>query len=774
MRVPISWLRDYVSFDLPLVEVAERIAVASAEVERIVTRGVPDTGGNLGCFVVGRVVEAVKHPNADRLQLCRVDTGDAEHRQIVCGAWNFGAGATVCVAVPGAVLPGGQTLERATLRGEVSDGMILAEDELELGTDHAGIIVLDDGPEPGTPLGDVLPITDCILEVEVTGNRPDLLSIYGFAREVAALVDCELAPPPGAEPPRVGERPIAIEVDDFAGCPRYIGRLFEDVEIGPSPLWLRARLDAAGVRAISNVVDVTNYVMLTFGSPLHAFDFDRLDGGRVGVRRARSGEHLVTLDDTRRALNESDLLITDASRAVALAGIMGGLDSEVADSTRTVLLEAANFEPYGILRSSLRLGLRSEGSNRWEKGVDPYAAELAATLATELIVELTGARYVGHSDVHDRLPPRPTVTYRPSLSDCLTGLKIPQQQQRAILERLGFDVAVPADADSGWSVTTPTWRARDVTREVDIVEEVARVHGLEKIPFTLPARRQMFGQLTQEQRLRRLVEDVMVGAGFSEAYTWSLVGRDANPDALRLPTPLSAEHAMLRTTLVEGLIDAARRNLDAGNERVALFEIARVYLPTGEPLPEERWRLGAIVEGGYGRAKGAVEAVHAALKLEPAIIRAVEPFLHPGKAAQVDSGWLGELHPTLLPGVWGIFELDLATLFAGVPERTHYVDMITYPAVLQDLAFIVGEDMLAGDLLAVVREAAGDALAEARVFDVYRGDPVPEGRKSLAVHVAFRSPDRTLSDSDARVIRERIVGALADRLGAELRSSDES
>lgn len=771
MKVPISWLREYVRFDVPVADLAERLAVASAEVERIVSRGVPDTDGNLGRFVVGRVVEAGKHPNADRLQLCTVDTGEAEHRQIVCGAWNFSAGATVCVAVPGAVLPGGQTLKRTKLRGEVSDGMILAEDELELGTDHSGIIVLEEGPEPGTPLRDVLPITDEVLEVEVTGNRPDLLSMYGLAREVAALVEGELAPPPGTEPPRAGETAIEIAIDDFGGCPRYIGRLFEDVTIGPSPLWLRGRLDAAGVRAISNVVDVTNYVMLTFGSPLHAFDFDRLDGGQVGVRRARPGEELVTLDDTRRALDEHDLLITNASRAVALAGIMGGLDSEVSDSTRNVLLEAANFEPHGILRTSERLGLRSEGSNRWEKGVDPYSANLAATLATELIVQLTGARYMGHADVHQGLPPRPSTSYRPARSDALLGLPIEPGAQRSILERLGFDIDAPDDASLKWSVTTPTWRARDVTREVDLIEEVARVHGLEKIPFTLPARREMFGQLTQGQRLRRLVEDVMVGAGFSEAYTWSLVSRDVSPEALRLPTPLSAEHALLRTNLVEGLVDAAGRNLDAGNEGIALFEVARVYAPTGDQLPDERWRLGGIVEGGYEQAKGAVEAVHSAVKVEPTFTRTSEPFLHPGKAAKVAAGWLGELHPTLLDGIWGMFELELEPLFAGVPERTHYVDVITYPAVLQDLAFIVDDSVLAGELLSVAREAAGDALAEARVFDVYRGDPVPAGKKSLAVRVAFRSPDRTLSDDDARAIREQIVSVLADRLGAELRDS---
>jgi phenylalanyl-tRNA synthetase beta chain len=764
MKVPVSWLRDYVAIDVPIADLAERLAIASAEVERVSRRGVPDEDGNVGRFVVGRVVEAGKHPNADRLQLCRVDVGEPEPRQIVCGAWNFGSGATVCVALPGAVLPDGRTLERTELRGEVSDGMILAEDELELGPDHSGIVVLPEPFEPGTPLADVLVIRDEVLEIEVTGNRPDLLSVYGLAREVAALFELELAAPPGIERRPTGEDAVEIEISDLEGCPRYIGRVFRDVTIGASPLWLRARLVASGLRAISSVVDVTNYVMLALGSPLHAFDFERLAGGRIGVRRAREGEALVTLDGVERKLEPADLLITDALRPVAIAGIMGGLESEVGETTTDVLLEAANFEPIGILRTSERLGLRSDASNRWEKGVDPYVAEQASIFATELLVELTGGRFTGHGDVHGELPERPVTRLRPKRAEALIGLAIPSAEQRSILERLGCEVT------DDWTVTVPTWRARDVTREIDLVEEVARVNGLEKLPATLPARRELFGRLTRPQRLRRLVEDVMAGCGFSEAYTWSLAREDPNRDALRLPVPLSAEHAVLRTTLLEGLVDAARRNADAGNERIALFEIARVYLPTGGQLPEERWRLGGIAEGGYPRVKGAVEAVQEALGVEAFFERARLPFLHPGKAARVDAGWVGELHPAVDDGGFGILELDLETLFAEVPERIVYEDVVTFPAVRQDLAFVVPEDVFTGSLVQAARDAAGDVLREARIFDVYRGGQIPAGRKSVAIRVAFQSPERTLSDDDARVIRERIVAAIAERFGGELRS----
>jgi phenylalanyl-tRNA synthetase beta chain len=385
MKVPVSWLREYVRFEATTDELVHRLSISSAEVNGVERRGVT---GDLSLFKVGVVLEADKHPNADRLQLTKVDVGEGKPYQIVCGAWNFGAGAKVAVALPGATLPNGLTLERRKLRGEVSEGMILAEDEVDLGTDHDGIMVLDAGLEPGTPLADVLPLVEEVLEIEPTGNRVDLLSIYGVAREVAALFDGELLPLDPTEPSGGDADPVDIRIEDPVGCPRYIGRLFRDVEIKESPVWLKARLRAAGVRAISNVVDVTNYVMLALGNPLHAFDFDTLHGGRIVVRRAKQGEELRTLDGTVRKLDSSDLVIADADRAIALAGIMGGEDTEISDTTTSILLEAANFEPVSLLRTSERLALRTEGSNRWEKGVDPYLAGPAATLATRLIVEL--------------------------------------------------------------------------------------------------------------------------------------------------------------------------------------------------------------------------------------------------------------------------------------------------------------------------------------------------------------------------------------------------
>jgi phenylalanyl-tRNA synthetase beta chain len=747
MRIPLSWLREFVPYDEAPGELADRLAVSTCEVERVERLGVPDEDGNLGLYRVGRVLEAGKHPNADRLQLCHVDVGEGEPRQIVCGAWNFGSGATVAVALPGAVLPGGRKLEEATLRGARSRGMILSERELELGTDHTGILVFQEPHEPGTPLVDVLPLGETVLEVETTGNRPDLLSIYGIAREVATLFRLELEPPPGEDPPRDGDEPVDVRIEDLVGCPRYIGRLFRDVQVRPSPPFLRARLHAAGMRAISNVVDVTNYVMHELGNPLHAFDRQTLAEGRIVVRRAFPGEEMRTLDGVVRKLDERDLMIADAERSVALAGIMGGEETEVTESTTEVLLEAANFEPIGLHATSERLKLRTEGLNRWEKGVDPYLAEQAAKRATGLIVRLADARWVGHVDVKGELPERSVVRFRPDRASALIGIEVPEAEQAETLGRLGFLLG------SDWSVEVPTWRARDVTREIDVVEEVARF-VLDEVPFTLPLRREMVGRLTPEQRLRRAVEDVLVGCGFSEAYTWSLVPQSAAAEAVPLQEPLSAEQAVLRTELLPSLVEAVEANLNAGNENVSLFEIARVYTSSGGQLPEERWHVAVVAqrdrtEAAFFGAKGALEALLSALKVDPRWARGGVRVLQDGVAG---------------------FELDLEELQEQLPGVARYEDVVTYPAVKQDLAFVVPEAVPAGELVDAARDAAGPELREMRIFDVYRGEQIGAGKKSIAFSVSFQSPERTLSHEDAAALRERIVEALAARFGAELRT----
>ena len=756
MRIPLGWLREYVRVDADAQQIVDALSIATAEVNAVHRVGV---SGDLGLFRVGHVLEAEKHPDADRLQLTSVDVGEDRPYSIVCGAWNFGAGAKVAVALPGATLPNGLTLERRKLRGQVSEGMILAEDEIDLGTDHSGIIVLDEELEAGTPLADVLPLVEEVLDLEPTGNRPDLLAVYGVAREVAALFDGELLPMPGEEPAREGDDPVGIGIDDPEGCLRFIGRILRDVSIGESPLWLKGRLRHAGVRSISNVVDVTNYVMLALGSPLHAYDLDLLRGG-LTARRAHEGEKLRTLDGVERSLSAEDLVIADGERAVGLAGIMGGEETEVSASTANVLLEAANFEPVGILRSSERHALRTEGSNRWEKGVDPYVAGPAATYATQLIVELAGARWSGGEDVQGELPEQAVIRLRPERASGLIGLDVPAEEQAVILGRVGF-----GKLKKGFRV--PTWRARDVTREVDLVEEVARFK-LPEVPFTLPRREAMFGRLSRPQRLRRLVEDALVGAGYAEVYTPTFV---AEGD-LRLPEPISSEAAALRTELYASLLDPARRNAAAGVEDVALFEVARVYRENGGDLPEERWHVAGIADGGFAEAKWAVEQIYSALGLDAGYERASEPFLHPGKSARTAEGWLGELHPGLLDDAWGAFELDLDALAAAAPQTAAYEEVSPYPENRQDLAFIVAEDVSSAELLAAIREAAGELLRELEVFDEYRDqEKLGEGKRSLAFRLAFGSSEGTLTDEDVAPVRASIVDALATRFDAVLRAA---
>jgi phenylalanyl-tRNA synthetase beta chain len=436
---------------------------------------------------------------------------------------------------------------------------------------------------------------------------------------------------------------------------------------------------------------------------------------------------------------------------------MGGEETEVSEGTTTVLLEAANFEPISLLRTSERIALRTEGSNRWEKGVDPYLAGSAATLATRLIVELAGARWTGAADVHDELPEPATIALRPERTNAVLGLEVEPGEQASILQRLGF-----ASANGGYRV--PTWRARDVKREIDLVEEVGRFK-MDDIPFTLPEHDVTFGRLTRWQRLRRLVEDVLAGCGFSEAYTSTFVAEGE----VRLPEPISTEAAALRTSLAPSLVDAARHNVALGAGEVALFEIARTYR-AGGPLPDERWHVAGIVDGGLAEAKWAVEQLYAALKIEPTYDRAHEPSLHPGKAAQTREGWVGELHPQALAGVWGAFELDLDALVEAAPEQVAYEEVPAFPAVRQDLAFVVSDAVAAGELVAAMRDAAGPDLREVTPFDEYRSAELGEGRKSLAFAVSFQSPERTLTDADAAELRGKIVDALAESFGAELRA----
>jgi phenylalanyl-tRNA synthetase beta chain len=829
MRAPLEWLGQYCDPGLSAKEVEERLTMTGTKVEAVHHHGVDA----LEHFVVGKVLEHGKHPDADRLSVCRVDVGGGYTAQIVCGAPNVAAGQTVAVARPGAVMPGGTKLGKAKLRGVESEGMILAEDELAIGTEHAGIMVLDElvtngaQLQAGARLTDVLPISTAVLELEITPNRPDCLGIYGVARELHAATGAPLAPPPWADDPGtpgpVDGAEVRVECPDLN--PRFTARVFEGVTIAPSPPWLKARLMAAGQRPINNVVDITNYVMLEAGHPVHAFDLDRVAGHRLTVRRARDGERITTLDDQVRTLDRDMVVIEDDDGPTSIAGVMGGARSEVHEGTTRILMEVANWVGHNIHRTSHVLALRSEASGRFEKGLSPEQAMEAQALATKLMIELTGATVKpGTIDVGGPGPAAKTIRLRTQKVADLLGMAIARERQAEILTALEFGTA---DAADGLDVTVPHFRRNDVYREADLVEEVARIDGLERLPATLPKRRGAAGRLTREQRLRRRAIDALVGRGVHEVVGWSFtepgvadrLRLDAADDRRRfvaLENPMSESQSVMRTMLLGSLLDAARLNVSHGQADLLLCEQGTVYAwregaPAtaqqngGDPrrggmdhrLPHEHRSLGVLLAGrlqppswgtpeppraGFFAAKGLLGAVCDALRVAWSVEPATEPFLHPGRSARVLAGddqeplgWIGELHPLVaraydLPDEAAAFEVDLGRLVAYADAVPTYVDLTSFPALRQDLAVAVSDDVPAAAVVSVVRRAGGDLLADARVFDVYRGAQVGEGRTSLALALQFRAPDRTLADEDVAPLRDRIVTALRDELGGELRA----
>ncbi len=819
MRVPYSWMSEYCDPGMESAALADRLVMTGTEVERLDTIGPPSSEG----FVIGKVLEREQHPNADRLSVCKVDTGEGE-RTIVCGAPNVDAGQTVAVVLPGATMPGGMKIRKAKLRGVPSEGMILSAAELELAEEADGIIILDDGPAPGTPLSEVLPLGEPVLEIEVTPNRSDCFGVHGVAREVHAITGAELAANPWAEDALAegaGEATdyasVAVAVPEL--CPRFTARVFTDVTVGPSPLWLQSRLAAAGQRPINNVVDITNYVMLLTAQPLHAFDLDEVPDGELVVRTAAEGEKMTTLDGAERTFDAETVLVCDRNGPSGIAGIMGGQTSEVSETTTRVLLEVANWNGTNILRSSRLLGLRSEASSRFEKQLHPELTMRAQRIASRLLVELCGAKLVpGTIDVAAEIPAPRRLTLRASRVTGLLGMEISQDEQRTYLQRLGFE-AEPAGEDL--EVVVPPDRHYDVTREVDLIEEVARVHGIdEHLPTTLPATGGAIGGLSREQRLRRRAEDVLRDLGFDQAVGWSFTD-PGEAERLRIPAddqrarpvllanPLSEELSAMRTTLLGSLLDIAAGNVARGAGSLALFESTRVYLAGEEeagsidplagrfagdqpapfsephrfagiavgPLAPRSWRGGGEVADFFA-VKGVLEALAAQLGVELGFAPAEQPFLHPGRSAAVSiagtaAGWLGEVHP-LVCRTWDLdaavsFELDAAPLIAAATlGEEAYEDVTTFPAAYQDLAVVVPAETPASEVRAAVLAGGGELLHAAEVFDLYEGEQVGANRKSLALNLEFRAPDRTLTDEEVAGLREAIKAKLSE-IGGSLR-----
>jgi len=820
MRVPLAWLREYCDpSELDVHAIERRLTMTGTKVEAIHHHGVP----SIENFVVGRVLSAEQHPDADRLKVCTVELGEASPdgpATIVCGAPNVASGQTVAVARPGAVMPDGTKLKQAKLRGVVSEGMILAENELEIGAGGDGILVLDDLQldaefAPGTPLADVLAIATDVLELEITPNRPDCLGVYGVARELHAATGAALTSEPWLDDPgsagSVDGAEVVVECPDL--CPRFTARVFENITIGPSPHWLKARLMAAGQRPINNVVDITNYAMLLTGQPLHAFDLDRVAGAKLTVRRARDGEHVQTLDGQTRTLDAQIIVIDDADGPTSIAGLMGGARSEVVPETTRVLMEVATWDGPSIHRASWQLGLRSEASGRFEKGLQPEQCMHAQAIAARLMIECCGARLAaGTIDVGPEPPELAVLRLREARVQAILGVAIPAARQAEILQALDFASVHAAGADpaeAGLDVTVPALRRADVTREVDLIEEVARIDGVDRLPATLPARRGAAGRLTHAQHVRRDAEDAIVGRGLYEVVGWSftepsLLDRLLLPpdhemrSVVRLENPLSDAQSVMRPTLLGSLLDAAQHNVARNGPDVAIFESGTVYRAAagGAHGADEHHALGALLTGAlaprswhgapvhadFFAAKGLLAALLDRFHVHWSVQEAQWPFLHPGRSAAVlardgdgrplQLGFVGELHP-LVAASWDLertaaFAVDLGKLAAVAPDVRSFSAFGSVPTLRQDLAVTLPDDVAARDVLHALRKAAGKMLDGAEIFDVYTGAQVGEGRRSLALALTFRADDRTLTDDDVAPVRERIVAALGE-LGGELR-----
>lgn len=801
MRVPTEWLAEYCDAGLSVDELADRLAMTGTEVERIVRHGVASSEG----FVVGKVLTREQHPDADKLSVCSVDVGEGDPVTIVCGAPNVDAGQTVAVVRPGAVMPDGTKIKKAKLRGVESSGMILSERELGISDEHDGIMQLEQefdvtGVAPGTPLGEVLAPGQDVLELEITPNRPDCLGVHGVAREVHAFSGVPLAELERSSA-AAGTETFDIKVEDHELCPRFTARIFRDVKVGPSPLWLKSRLSAAGQRPINNVVDITNYVMLLTSQPMHAFDMDRIRGAKLVIRHAASGEKVTTLDDIERELDDQMLVVCDAEGPSAIAGVMGGQVSEVSAETTSVLLEVAAWNGPNIHRTSQKLGLRSEASGRFEKGLSPELPLQVQEIATKLMIELTGATLASETiDVAGPIAAPAPIELRAERVAGLLGTEIPIQRCGEILERLEFTVQLD---DERLLATPPHYRAADVTREADLIEEVARIEGVDSSPATLPAAPSAIGALTRAQKMRRGIEDLLAANGYSEAITWSFTSEEAldrlAPGAklggaqLKIANPLSEDQSVMRPLATGGLLEVAKHNFARGADAVRVFEVGAVYggtideprehtslavLLCGAPL-ESSWRGAASEPGDFYAIKGVTEAIAAqtGVELEYAPLDDPPPLLIPSRSAALvvgdqKLGWLGEVHPLVvkefdLPSAV-VCELDLDALASLLPEPITFDAFSGFPPAREDIAVVVHAGVPAGEIIAAVRDSAGKYLQEVKVFDVFEGEQVGEGKKSLALRLTYSAPDRTLTDKETQKARKSITRKL-EEIGAWLR-----
>jgi phenylalanyl-tRNA synthetase beta chain len=801
MIISYNWLKEFVDCDLAPSELADLLTMLGLEVE-----GIRCVGAGFDSVVVALVEEKAQHPNADKLSLCKINDG-VEIHNVVCGAQNFSAGDRVALARLGSVLPGDFKIKKSKIRGEESCGMLCSEKELGLADDSHGIMILSPALSLGTPLFDALGLKDTIFEVGLTPNRADCLSVIGVAREVAAKLGTTTRFP-GHEPvesgPAIGSL-ASVTVEDSDLCPRYSARYLSGCTITPSPAWLVSRLEAVGMRSINNVVDITNYVLMEFGHPLHAFDFDQLAGGKIIVRRAAQGELFKSLDGQERPLLPTDLTIRDEERAVALAGIMGGENSEITSTTTNILLESAYFDPSAIRRSSKRLGLHTESSHRFERGADIGIVTRALDRAASLIAELSGGVVAkGIIDVYPhKIHPR-QVPIRLERINAVLGTELIAAEVLDIFTRLQFQVR---ESEPGvMVVTVPTFRV-DISREIDLIEEVARLHGFNAIPGTMPTARVFSDRPPLRQKVEKELRDLLTAHGFSEVVNFSFFGADlldklllAEDDfrrqTIRLLNPLSDDLAVMRTTLLPGLLQSAERNLSRRSLNLRLFELRRVYHPVaGQELAYEPLHLGGLLTGrrhpeGWNHEaavtdffdmKGVLENVFDEFRVKGVIYAAgnPEPFYHPGKACtlMVGSeiiGSCGELHPDVLerfvieqPVYY--LDLDFEKLVKLCGASIAVVPPSRYPDTFRDIALLVDDTLPAATVLETIRGQKIKELEGVELFDLYTGSGIPEGKKSIAVRVRYRAPDRTLTDDEVTPLHGRIIDNLVKKLAITIR-----
>lgn len=801
MKVTYNWLKEFVDFDLNPAELGDLLTMLGLEVE-----GVEQIGGGLDEVVVARVVEKAQHPNADKLSLCNVDNG-REILQVVCGAQNFKQGDTVALAQVGAVLPGDFKIKRSKIRGEESCGMLCSEKELALADESAGIMILSPELQPGTPLFDALGLKDTIFEIGLTPNRADCLSVIGIAREIAAKLGTSLKTPAivvleGTEPVAAH---VGVTIQDPAGCPRYVARYIGGCTIAPSPAWLVNRLQAVGVRSINNVVDITNLVMMELGHPLHAFDYRQVAGGRIVVRKAEEGERFTTLDGQERILAASDVVICDQERAVALAGIMGGLNSEIKDDTRNILLESAFFDPPTIRRTGKRLGLHTESSHRFERGADIDMAPLALDRAAALLAELAGGTVAsGRVDAYPAPKQPVSISFRPQRCNEMIGIELLPERMTELFRNLAFSVA--DNADGSLQVGIPSWRV-DIEREIDLIEEICRLNGFDQVPATMPVAAVTSERPSRHQQMQRLVRDHFVAEGMNEIVTFSfiapdgadklgLAADDARRAAISLCNPLAEEQSVMRTTLLPGLLETAARNMSFRSLDLRLFEMRRIYMPkAGEQLPHEPvWAAGLLSgarfaqswcqqqdEADFFDTKAVLESLFEKLQLDA--IRwspeQPEPYYHPGKACRILCnntliGTLGELHPAVqqrfeLERPVYCFELDVEALVRLSGKRRAIVPPSRYPDSVRDVALLAPLELAAEQLVSCIVGMRIKALEQVELFDLYQGENIPAGSKSIALRLRYRSTERTLTDDEVSALHQNVVDTLAKKLGVALR-----